>query len=117
MQPEKFMNISYKFDRRRYGHGKTTKFFTWLMFRTPFTPDHEWETYGDPWPKVKLNKKELDEALHNIVSSFLRIGNRIRLNTGAEAQVVSKQGYNLGIVVHGLSDVVVIPSTAFYEVL
>jgi hypothetical protein len=115
---ETFMNIRYKFERRRYGHSKSTRFFTWLTYRTPSTPNHEWETYGDPWPKVRLNKAELNEALHNIVSSSLRVGDRIKLNTGAEARVVGKSGYDLHVVLlNGLKGTFTIPSTAYYEVL
>jgi hypothetical protein len=69
---ETFGVIRYKFERRRYGTGPSTRFFTWLVYRTPNTPDHEWETYGDPWPKVRLNKKELEAALEDIASKMQR---------------------------------------------
>lgn len=116
-QPETFMNIRYQFTRRRYGRKRSIKFFTYLEYRVQTDPAGEWHTYGDPWPKARLNKQELNEALHNIVSSTLRIGDRVRLNTGAEARIVSKQGYALGVVIHDLEEVFVVPSTGIAEVL
>jgi hypothetical protein len=64
---DEYKGIRYKFERRRYGSGPSTRFFTWLMYRTPNTGP-EWESYGDPWPKVRLNKKELQAALDDIIS-------------------------------------------------
>jgi len=117
MQPETFMNIRYKFTRRRYGHGSSVKFFTWLEYRTPHTPEHEWETYGDPWPKARLNKQELSEALHNIVSGSLRIGDRIRINTGAEALVQGFSDHDLIVYIPNFERTFTIPNTQIAEVL
>jgi hypothetical protein len=117
MQPESFMNIRYKFSRRRYGHGKSVKFFTWLEYRVATDPAGEWKTYGDPWPKSRLNKQELNEALHNIVSSTLRVGDRIRINRGSEARVEGHSGYDLIIYVPDFDQVFTIPSTQIAEVL
>lgn len=59
-------NVEYYFERRRYGTGPSIRFFTWLNYRVK--PSKEWQTYGDPWPKVRLNKTELAEALADIKS-------------------------------------------------
>ncbi len=68
---QEYQNIEYMFKRRRYGSRVcgTTRFFTWLMWRKAGSPGAGWETYGDPWPKVKLNKKELKVALDDIIAT------------------------------------------------
>jgi hypothetical protein len=50
------------FERRRYGTGASTKFFTWLLWHD----GNEWQTYGDPWPSSVIPKKQLAEAIADI---------------------------------------------------
>jgi hypothetical protein len=50
------------FERRKYGTGPSTKFFTWLMYRD----GKEWETYGDPWPSSVIPKAQLKDAIADI---------------------------------------------------
>lgn len=86
---ERFIHrhIEYGFERRRYG---TCRFFTWLMWRPKGSePGTPWQSYGDPWPKARLNKQELQEALAIIFLRTLNVGDTVRVQTGAVGQVVS----------------------------
>jgi hypothetical protein len=50
------------FERRRYGTGASTKFFTWLLYHD----GQHWETYGDPWPSSVIPHVELAKAMADI---------------------------------------------------
>jgi hypothetical protein len=50
------------FERRKYGTGPSTKFFTWLLYHD----GEKWETYGDPWPSSVIPKVELAKAIVDI---------------------------------------------------
>lgn len=114
MAYETWHGIEYFFSRRRYGTGANQRTFTWLYWRK--AGSSEWLAYGgDPWMKIRLNKKELAKALHNIQARTLQIGDRVRLHTGAEARVESHPGNDIGVSTeHG---VFVVPPTAIVEVL
>lgn len=88
--------IEYIFVRRRYG--KRT--FTWLHYRKAGSGPCNWTTYGDPWPSVRISKKDLAAAFARI--RFERIlpgslpheagstGSYVRLQTGTNAYVIDK---------------------------
>jgi hypothetical protein len=108
---ETYKGIPYRFERRRYGATGTMRFFTWLHYQDTVTL--EWKTYGDPWPKPRLNRAELTEALDKIFGSSLRIGDRVRLHTGMIARVESHQGDEIGVSIEALGGkVYVIPPKA-----
>lgn len=77
---ENYLNLEYTFERRRYGATCTMKFFTWLNYRVKGS--QEWHTYGDPWPKARLNRRELRDALHDIVTRTMKPGTRVRTTNG-----------------------------------
>lgn len=58
------LSFEYMFERRRYGTGAGSKTFTWLNYRKPGT--REWKQFGDPWPSVRISKKDLTEAFVKI---------------------------------------------------
>src|ERR1700688_1244154 len=86
MSALKYLNIEYDFQRRRYGCTSTMQFYTWLMYRGPADPAKPnatpWETYGDPWPKVRLNRTELNKALADILTRVIKPGARIHTVLG-----------------------------------
>lgn len=82
------LNFEYMFERRRYGATGTMRFYTWLLYRKIGTL--EWQTYGDPWPKPRLNKRELSEALDNITFRVLNVGDCVRVERGSEGTIISK---------------------------
>lgn len=92
------MDIEFYLERRRYGSSSSPRFFVWLNWRR--IGQTEWKSYGDPWPKVTPNKRELAEALENIrfdyfinaggITGSTIPGSVIALNTGAIARVVDK---------------------------
>jgi hypothetical protein len=45
--------------RRRYGR----QTFTWLLY---VDKAFRWQPYGDPWPSVRIPKKQMAEALVEI---------------------------------------------------
>ena len=83
-----YLNIEYSFERRRYG---TMKFFTWLIYRVKGS--QEWQSYGDPWPKARLNRAELNEALNTIVVRATKPGTLVRTQLGG-ARIVDANGGN-----------------------
>jgi hypothetical protein len=76
------------FERRHYSSTGTMRFYTWLIYRQ--LGSLEWQSYGDPWPKPRLNKRELTEVLDKITFRLLQPGQRVRMATGAPATIVSK---------------------------
>lgn len=83
---KQYLNIEYSFERRRYG---VAKFFTWLNYRVKGT--QEWLSYGDPWPKARLNRHELIDALNSVVVQSTKPGTRVRTQLG-EARIVDADG-------------------------
>lgn len=55
-------NVEYTFTRRRYSN----RTFTWLHWRKADTGPCNWNAYGDPWPSVRIGKKDLTQALETI---------------------------------------------------
>jgi hypothetical protein len=87
MTINKHLNFEWYFKRRRYGSRVcgTTRFFTWVHYRVPNSDrlsDHNWKEYGDPWPKVRPNKKEVGEMLSKITLRVLPIGQRVNTHSG-----------------------------------
>jgi hypothetical protein len=83
------LNFEYTFERRRYGHGSTTKFFTWVSYRLP---GQQWKEFGgDPWMKSRLNKKEVGEVLSKITLRVLPVGQRVNTHSG-EATILGVEG-------------------------
>lgn len=82
----KHLNFEYDFERRRYGATGTMKFYTWLKYRVPADPAKPnatpWQSFGDPWPKPRLNKKELEAALDEILTRTIPIGSRVQTVNG-----------------------------------
>lgn len=85
----KHLNFEYHFERRRYG---VAKFFTWVLYREVGTT--EWKSYGDPWPKSRLNKKEVGEVLGNITLRILPAGTRVQTHNGP-ATILGTQEHGL----------------------
>lgn len=54
-------------ERRKYGTGASTKFYTWLNYHD----GKEWQTYGDPWPSSVIPKVEFAEAIASIKDEFI----------------------------------------------
>lgn len=86
------LNFEYMFERRRYGTGASIKFFTWVLYRPVGTT--EWQAYGDPWPKGRLNKKEVGEVLGNITLRVLSSGTRVQTCNGP-ATILGTQEHGL----------------------
>lgn len=80
MKTESYLNFEYTFERRRYGGGRSCRFFTWLKYRVK--GETAWETFGDPWPKPRLNKVELQAALNDIACITIKPGMRVRTHLG-----------------------------------
>lgn len=80
----KHLNFEYDFKRRRYGRAQ---FYTWLLYRVPANPAKPnatpWETFGDPWPKPRLNKIELAKALDQIALLTIKPGSIVTTVLGA----------------------------------
>src|ERR1700676_3121612 len=62
------------------------RFYTWMLYRQ--LGSLEWKSYGDPWPKARLNKRELSEALNKITCRLLLPGQRVRLESGRTCTIV-----------------------------
>ena len=83
-------NIDYQFERRRYSN----RTYTWLHWRKAThegVGESEWQTYGDPWPSVRISKADLREALNDIRFGMLTVGAQVRLGNGPIGTV---QGLN-----------------------
>jgi hypothetical protein len=50
--------------RRRYG----TRTFTWLSY----ADGHDWQSYGDPWPSVRIPRAQLEIAVREIKGKLAR---------------------------------------------
>lgn len=106
---ERTFDIEYYLERRRYGTPSNPRWFVWLLWRRiGASPQKSWMSFGDPWPKVTPNKKELAAALAQIrfehlitpggLSGTANPGTLIKLNTGADARVVDKTATELVVV-------------------
>ena len=54
--------VRIMFERRKYGTGRSTKFFTWLNYHD----GKEWQSYGDPWPSSVIPKRDIAKAITDI---------------------------------------------------
>lgn len=54
--------VDIRYERRRYGSGASTVFFTWLYY----FDGKEWEVYGDPWPSSVIPRIQLLKAVADI---------------------------------------------------
>lgn len=95
MQIFQHRHIEYYFERRRYGTGASSRTFTWLNWRVRVDgditkPRHVWNSYGDPWQKIKLNKKELAKALAHIMWLTTEVGGTIKNHMGWEGKILEK---------------------------
>ena len=51
--------VTVEFERRRYGTGASSRFFTW---GTLVAPGYERLSLGDPWPKINPGRLEVEAA-------------------------------------------------------
>ena len=112
------LNFEYMFERRRYGATGTMNFYTWLIYRK--VGSLEWQSYGDPWPKPRLNQRELKEALGKITFRLIVPGQHVRLSTGATAVVNAKHEENfhevLTVTLEELNKTFEVPASVVVEV-
>jgi hypothetical protein len=115
-------NIEYYFERRRYARLDVSNgMYTWLLYRRAGT--QEWQAYGDPWNKVRLNQQELSEALAHIRWLLVQVGDTVRIGTGARGVVQSKVEWTGGtsqegvtILFRDINQVHFVPNSAIVEI-
>lgn len=60
--------VILRFERRRYGTGASSRFFTWVHASlAPMGPGEEVVSVGDPWPCVRPKMDEMRERAYQVL--------------------------------------------------